>query len=118
MKKLNDHFKEILENVGIAIRESSNSKHKLNNIKLHETLQTLLRNNEILDYHIESIWGSIYILSNIYKEKDNKYYYSAKFYTSRNQNILFRIQEASLRSRNTFEYELLINTKWGNITAW
>jgi len=25
MKKLNDHFKEILENVGIAIRESSNS---------------------------------------------------------------------------------------------
>jgi len=33
-EKLNDHFKEILENVGIAIRESSNSKHKLNNIKL------------------------------------------------------------------------------------
>mgnify|MGYP001198116032 CR=1 FL=1 len=26
MKKLNDHFKEILENVGIAIRESSNSQ--------------------------------------------------------------------------------------------
>jgi len=35
MKKLNDHFKEILENVGIAIRESSNSKHKLNNVNYH-----------------------------------------------------------------------------------
>lgn len=111
MKKLNDHFKEILENVGIAIRESSNSKHKLNNIKLHETLQTLLNNNELLNYWIDNILGSISILSTIYKEKDNRYYYSAKFYTSRNQNILFRIREVSLKSYNTFEYELLINTE-------
>ena len=111
MKKLNDHFKEILENVGITIKESSNSKHKLNNIKLHETLQTLLNNNELLNYWIDNILGSISILSTIYKEKDNRYYYYAKFYTSRNQNILFSIQETSLGSHNTLEYELLIETE-------
>jgi len=67
-----------------------------------------LNNNEIINYRIENTWGSISILSTIYEEKYNRYYYYATFYTSSNQNILFKIQEVSLRPYGTFEYELLI----------
>lgn len=93
--EIDKEFIEILTyNIAPIIKECTKSKHKLNNIKIHETLHSLKENNKIDTYNINYNGSYLYVLSKRYiKEIGCYHFYSCVFVTTFDQYVAFDVSK-------------------------
>jgi hypothetical protein len=93
--------KEFLDTVQYDIapivNECYKSKFGFKNIKLHEVLNSLVKNNIIISYSINNHGTYLYIISSIYlKEIEKHHYYSCVFIEIDDQYIIFDVNKVHI----------------------
>ena len=93
--EIDKEFIEILTyDIAPIIKECTKSKHRLNNIKIHETLNSLKENNKIDTYNINYNGLYLYILSKKYIKEIGCYHFSScVFVTTFDQYAAFDVSK-------------------------
>ena len=93
--EIDKEFIEILTyNIAPIIKECTKSKHRLNNIKIHETLRSLKVSNKIDTYNMYGNGSYLYVLSKRYiKEIGCYHFYSCVFVTTFDQCVAFDVSK-------------------------